>query len=211
MPGWPFPETPIAPSTIAESGEIYRVEGKIKTLGQVNNTYIVARTTAGLIIVDQHAADEAILTERLLAGGEPVPLSPSVRLDLTEREAEFLEAHLSLLADLGLEVEPFGGNSFLVRGLPEPLAGQDVPALAAELLEEMAANRRLDPEGLREKLAIKAACRTAVKAGDLLDADQQQTLLDNLLAAWSPSACPHGRPVLFTLTVEEMERRFLRR
>jgi DNA mismatch repair protein MutL len=164
-----------------------------------------------LIIVDQHAAEETILTERLLAGGEPAPLSPPVRLDLTAREADLLEAHLNLLADLGLELEPFGGNSFLVRELPGPLAGQEVPALATELLEEMAESRRLDPEGLREKLATRAACRAAVKAGDLLDADQQQGLLDNLLAAWSPSACPHGRPILFTLTVEEMEQRFLRR
>jgi DNA mismatch repair protein MutL len=64
---------------------------------------------------------------------------------------------------------------------------------------------------MREKLAQKAACRTAVKAGDLLTPAQQQDLLDDLLAAWSPSVCPHGRPVLFALTVEEMERRFMRR
>jgi DNA mismatch repair protein MutL len=60
-------------------------------------------------------------------------------------------------------------------------------------------------------MAAKAACRAAVKAGDMLAPDQQQALLDDLLAVWSPSVCPHGRPALFTLTVEEMERRFLRR
>ena len=71
--------------------------------------------------------------------------------------------------------------------------------------------RSLDPETLRERLATKAACQAAVKAGDLLEVDQQQTLLDGLLATWSPSACPHGRPVMFTLSLEEMERRLLRR
>ncbi len=215
-PGWPFPETPTAPAAVAEEAVAYEpralFEGRLpEALGQVRNSYVVARTFDGLVIVDQHAAHEAVLTEHLLAGGEPVPLAPPVRLDLTPREAERLAAHLALLADLGLEVEPFGGNSFLVRALPGPLARQEVPPLLAELLGELAANRGLDPDALRERLASKAACRAAVKAGDPLTAEQQQALLDELLSAWSPSVCPHGRPVLFALTVEEMERRFLRR
>jgi len=122
-----------------------------------------------------------------------------------------LAVHLGVLADLGLEAEPFGGSSFLVRALPEPLIGQDVPSLLSKLLEELAANRDLDSDALRVKLAAKAACQAAVKAGDLLTTDQQQILLDDLQATWSPSVCPHGRPVLFALSVEEMERRFLRR
>jgi DNA mismatch repair protein MutL len=180
-------------------------------LGQVRNSYLVARTYEGLIVVDQHAAHEAVLTERLLASSEPVPLSPPVRLDLTLREAELLTAHLGTLCDLGVEVEPFGGHSFMVRALPAPLRGQEVPVLMVELLDEVAASRALEPEAMREKLAQKAACSAACKAGDLLTPEQQQGLLDSLLSAWSPSVCPHGRPVLFALTVEEMERRFLRR
>lgn len=212
-PGWPFPEMPDAPPMAAERGVTYEIGGRLEALGQVRNTYVVARTFDGLIVVDQHAAHEAVLAERLLAGGERAPLSPPVRLDLTPREAELLDAHLGLLADLGLEVEPFGGHSYLVRALPDPLdvARQDVAALVTELLEELAAHRNLDPDALREKLAEKAACQMAVKAGDLLTPGQQQALLDDLLAAWSPSTCPHGRPALFALTVEEMERRFLRR
>jgi DNA mismatch repair protein MutL len=81
----------------------------------------------------------------------------------------------------------------------------------AELLEELAASQNLDPDALREKLAERSACRAAVKAGDMLTIEEQQTLLDDLLEAWSPATCPHGRPVLFSLGVEEMERRFLRR
>ena len=210
-PGWPFPETPTAPSLMGEGDVTYELGRTPEALGQVRNTYLVARTFEGLIVVDQHAAHEAVIAERLLAGSPSVPLSPLVRLDLTLREAELLIAHLSLLSDLGFEVEPFGGNSFVVRALPKPLFEQDASALLAALLEELAAGRTLRPEAMREKLAQKAACRTAVKAGDLLTPAQQQDLLDDLLAAWSPSVCPHGRPVLFALTVEEMERRFLRR
>ncbi len=216
MPGWPFPETPSAPAAFAEGGVSYEPGRRAEVLGQVRNTYVVARTFDGLVVVDQHAAHEAVLTERLLAGSEARPLSSPVRLDLTQREAELLATHLDTFRDLGLEIEPFGGTSFLVRALPGPLAQedvlpQDVPSLLAELLEELAAARGLDPETLRERLAAKAACRAAVKAGDLLPPARQQVLLDELLAAWSPSVCPHGRPALFVLTVEEMERRFLRR
>ena len=161
------------------------------------------------IVVDQHAAHEAVLTERLLAGEEPARLSPPARLDLTPREAELLAGHLGTLADLGLEVEPFGANSLVLRALPASLADQDAPALLDKLLAELAAGRDLDPDALREKLASKAACCAAVKAGDWLSVDQQQALLDELLAAWSPATCPHGRPALFRLTIEEIERRFL--
>jgi DNA mismatch repair protein MutL len=209
--GWPFPEMPTAPAVLAEGAGEYEADYRAEALGQVRNSYVVARTFDGLVIIDQHAAHEAVLTERLLAGAESAQVSPPVRLDLPPRDAELLTAHLDPLADLGLEIEPFGGHSFLVRALPEPLAGQDVPALLDDLLAELAAGRDLAPDVLGEKLAMKAACRAAVKAGDWLSPVQQQALLDDLLAAWSPSTCPHGRPALFRLTVEEMERRFLRR
>jgi DNA mismatch repair protein MutL len=210
-PGWPFPETPSAPALVGEAGVAYEIGRRAEALGQVQNTYVVARTFDGLVVVDQHAAHEAVLTEQLLAAVESVPLSPPVRLDLTTREAELLSAHLDLLADLGLEAEPFGRNSFLVRTLPAPLAGQELSALLTALLAELAASRGLDPDAEREMVAARAACQAAAKAGDRLTTEQQQALLDELLAAWSPSVCPHGRPVLFALSVEEMERRFLRR
>ncbi|MFN2225391.1 MAG: DNA mismatch repair endonuclease MutL, partial [Anaerolineae bacterium] len=212
-PGWPFPETPSAPPQVAEGGVDYAaaLEGRAEALGQVRNAYVVARTFGGLIIVDQHAGHEAILVEQLLAGAEPRPLPRPARVDLTPREAELLAAHLPTLADLGIELELFGRHSFLVRALPRVLAGQEVSELLADLLAELAGGRNLDPDEQRERLANKAACRAAVKAGDLLAAEEQQALVDQLLAAWSPSTCPHGRPVLFALSVEEMERRFLRR
>jgi DNA mismatch repair protein MutL len=215
-PGWPFPETPTAPGLLAEGDVSYEL-GRLseahrpEALGQVRNTYLVARTFDGLIVVDQHAAAEAVLAERLLSSSEARPLSPPVRLDLTTREAELLTMHLGLLSDLGIEVEPFGGNSFVARALPAPMLGRDVPELLAELVEELATSRTLQPDAVRERLAQKAACWAAIKAGDRLTPEQQQRLLDDLQATWSPSVCPHGRPVLFALSVQEMERRFLRR
>jgi DNA mismatch repair protein MutL len=213
LPGWPFPETPWAPATsgVAEGRPAYGSAGQAEALGQLQNTYVIARAFEELIVLDQHAAHEAVLTERLRAGGTPVPLSPPARVVLTSHESELVAGTLDVLADLGVEIEPFGANSVLLRTLPEALAGQDGGALIMELLPELSAGRDLAPELLRDRLAAKAACRAAVKAGDRLAPEQQQALLDELLAAWSPSTCPHGRPALFRLTVDEIERRFLRR
>jgi DNA mismatch repair protein MutL len=211
MPDWPFPETPFAPAMVAQAGEPYWPDQRIEALGQVRNAYIVAHAFGGLIIVDQHAAHEAILTERLLAGEEPTSLTPSLRLETTLEEAELLAAHLGLFASLGLELDSFGGTSFLLHTIPEALAGGETLELMAQLLSELSTSQKLEPDALREKLASKAACWAAVKAGDFLTGEQQRTLLGELSRAWSPSVCPHGRPILFTLTVEEIERRFLRR
>jgi hypothetical protein len=150
VPGWPFPETPAAPVALAEGVIAYGVAQKAEAMGQVRNTYIVAHAFDELIVVDQHAAHEAVLTERLLAGEELVRPSPPARLDLIPREAGLLAGHLGTLADLGLEVEPFGANSFLLRALPASLADQDAPALLDELLTELAVGRDLDPDALRK-------------------------------------------------------------
>jgi len=210
-PGWPFPETPAAPAGLAESGATYDAGSRPLALGQVRSAYIVATIFDGLVVVDQHAAHESVLAEQLLAGAPPVPLSPPARIDVTPHEVELFDANIGLLADLGLEIEPFGGTSFVVRSVPAPLSAVPPAELIAELTDELAAGRRLAPEELREAVAHKAACRAAVKAGDFLTPEQQQALLDDLMAAWSPATCPHGRPALFTLSVDEIERRFLRR
>jgi DNA mismatch repair protein MutL len=206
--GWPFDETA---QDLREGQAAYVVAGGAQTLGQVLNTYLVARTIEGLVVVDQHAAHEQVLFERLSANAEPHPLASPERLSLTAREAETLRPALSLLADLGFEIEPFGGDSFLVRAMPAPLTEQSPAELLTTLIDELRRLRDRDTEAIREGLATKAACAAAVKAGDYLTEEQQQTLLDDLMRTWSPATCPHGRPAFITLTREELERRFLRR
>jgi DNA mismatch repair protein MutL len=223
--GWPFEGER---RELGETGPGYVVAGGVQALGQILNTYLIARSVEGLVIVDQHAAHEQVLYERLSADVEPHPLSAPVRLSLTAREAETLRPALSLLADLGFEVEPFGGDSFLIRALPAPIADQSpstshlclsavgtearaVTELLGVLIEELSRLRDRDWDAVREGLAIKTACTAAVKAGDYLSPDEQQALLDDLMRTWSPAICPHGRPAFVTLTKEELERRFLRR
>ena len=207
---WPFGSVPVELGPLREPQAEYATGG-LEPLGQLQNAYVVARSWDGLLVVDQHAAHEQILFERLVGAGEGRPLDPPLRVELTAREAELLEPFLGFLADLGLEVEPFGGHTFLLRSVPAPLADQEPRALLEALLDELPACRRLDPEAVRERLAIKAACTAAVKAGDVLTMEQMRALLHGLEAAWSPATCPHGRPAFVLLTVEELERRFMRR
>ena len=207
---WPFAENGGAFSGLRETAAGYSAGG-MEPLGQLENAYIVARSRDGLVVVDQHAAHEQVLFEGLLAGGESRPLSPPVQLALTRQEAELLEAFLPALAEIGLEVEPFGGYTFLVRSLPAALAHAHPRQLLDALLDELPGCRSLDPETVRERLAAKAACTGAMKAGDILGEDEMRRLLHSFEAAWSPATCPHGRPAFVLLTTEELERRFMRR
>jgi DNA mismatch repair protein MutL len=195
---------------VREAGSGYFF-GKLEALGQVGGAFIVAKGPDSLVIIDQHAAHEQALLERLLQGEAPHTLTPPVEVEVTSYEAELLRAHLGLLAELGLEVEPFGGNCFLIRSLPPVVAGKEPAEVLTVLIEEIERSQQLDEEALRERLTLKAACFAAFKAGDLLSSEEMQGVLDGLSATWSPSTCPHGRPSFFILTLEEMERRLMRR
>jgi DNA mismatch repair protein MutL len=207
---WPFAGLPLEPGTLREGPPTYAGQG-LEPLGQLHNAYIVARSQEGLLVVDQHAAHEQVLFERLLGAEGSQPLNSPLPVTLPLREAELLAPFLGALADVGLELEPFGGQAFLLRSLPAPLAGQEPRTLIEALLDELPECRRLDPEAVRERLAMKAACTAAIKAGDILTVEQMRALLRELEAAWSPATCPHGRPAFILLTVEELERRFMRR
>jgi DNA mismatch repair protein MutL len=180
-------------------------------MGQLRHTYIIAQGSEGLAVIDQHAAHEQVLFETLLHSSQGADLESPAQVELTPREAERLAGSLNLLADLGLEIEPFGKRSFLLRALPPTLIHIPPTELVTALLDELERGWHLDEELLRERIAARAACTAAVKAGDPLTTEMMQDLVDDLLAVWSPATCPHGRPAFVTFSVEELERRFLRR
>ncbi len=214
LAAWEWPFSDAGPDRLGEERAEYAVGGGLKSLGQMYNTYLVAASQEGLVVVDQHAAHEQVLYERLSAGAESEPLSPPVRLDLKPRQAETLQSALPLLEELGFEIEPFGGDNSLLRAVPAPIAelpaADDWRRAMGELIAELGRGQESDPDGLREEAAMKAACLGAVKAGDYLSPDEQQRLLDDLMRAWSPATCPHGRPAFVILSRQELERRFLR-
>jgi DNA mismatch repair protein MutL len=191
--------------------------GPWRAVGQIHNTYILAQSMDGLAIVDQHAAQEQIFYERLttVSPGSSIldgdhPRSISSQIQLMPQEAELVNEHLGEYRSLGIEIEPFGENTFRLMAIPAFIA-VDGPELVTALVQEHERYRTLEGDELRDKLAAKAACISAIKAGDVLTPVQQQALLDELSQAYSPATCPHGRPVFVMLRLEELERRFLRR
>jgi DNA mismatch repair protein MutL len=183
--------------------------GSWHAVAQIHNLFILAQTPDGMVIVDQHAAQEQIFYEKL-TGKNSKQSTVNNQIQTMPREAELLNAHIDEYRTLGIDVEPFGANTFRINALPGFVKLNPSEFLTA-LLQEHERYRALDGDALRDKLAAKAACISAIKAGDALDHAQQQALLDELLQTYAPAMCPHGRPVFVSLRLEELERRFLRR
>lgn len=196
-----------APGMVNEMGAEYAQGELLQALAQAHRSYIIAQSAHGVVIVDQHAAHEQVLFEQLLRGEAHQELTPPARFEVTAREVNTLKEIMPILAESGWEIEPFGGTSFLIRAVPAPLVGQDIRALLTMLIEEATRYHRNDDE-LCERLAAKAACVAAVKAGDALLLSQMQQLLNDFAQSWSPATCPHGRSAVVSLSLEELARRF---
>ncbi|GIV02813.1 MAG: DNA mismatch repair protein MutL [Fimbriimonadales bacterium] len=187
----------------------------LRVLGQVQNTFIVLSTRKGLALVDQHVAHERVLYEYLLGlKGKKTEvqrlLSPETA-EFDKRVATALHPHLDLLREAGFELESFGATSFLVRGVPAGLKSRDYRPVLREIAEQLVETEgKAMPETIREKVLTTAACRMAVKAGDPLELPEMEKLIQDLATTENPYLCPHGRPIVLTLSWEELMRRFKR-
>jgi DNA mismatch repair protein MutL len=188
----------------------------LRVLGQLGQTYIIAEGPQGMYLIDQHAAHERVLYERLAAQQEGAQ-SPSQALleplpvELTPGQAEELELWLEPLLKLGFEVEPFGGTTVLVRAVPAILARGDVRQALASILDELAAGQEPLGDEMDARLAAAACKRGAVKAGQTLSIEEMQALIRQLEETHAPRTCPHGRPTMILLSQAWMEREFGRR
>jgi DNA mismatch repair protein MutL len=184
-------------------------------LGQASNTYIVASTRQGLVLIDQHVAHERVLYEQLCykRGALPIPkqhlLTPET-LQLSRRDALLLHEKLPELEAIGFELEPFGVDTYLIRAVPAALKGDPVQTLRdiVDELVELSVSKRLPVA--REQIWITTACKLAVKAGDPLSMPEMRKLIEDLARTENPYLCPHGRPITIILTWQEIERKFKR-
>jgi DNA mismatch repair protein MutL len=205
----------------------------LRIVGQVQSTYIVCEGPDGVYFVDQHAAHERILYDRILAergrGGvaRQQLLTPTV-VELPARAAVELPEHLAELAGLGFELEPFGARAALVRAIPASLTRAD-PARALVELVEALTMPSAPPEGTSragapadgsgpfrapeeiDRGAATIACHAAVRAGDPLTAELMRQLIEQLEATDIGRFCPHGRPTVVRLPATQLERDFGRR
>jgi len=184
---------------------------------QVHETYIVAQTRDGVVIVDQHAAHERLVYERmkaeLAAGGvaRQALLLPEV-VDLDPAEAERVAGRAEELAALGLIIEPFGPGAILVREIPALLGETDAAGLIRDLADDLAENGA--PLALAERLQAVCstmACHGSVRAGRRLSAPEMNALLREMEATPHSGQCNHGRPTYVELKLADIERLFGRR
>jgi len=187
-------------------------------LAQYEDSYIVAQDEGGLLVVDQHAAHERILFEQYLAQAEENRIEVQrllfpVVLELAPQERVLLEEEAGEFARLGFSLEPFGDGAVRLEGVPALASGVDPRDLVRAILGE-ARRTRAAAAGigeLRRKLVTTTACHAAIKINHRLSVESMQRLLDDLFRTSNPTTCPHGRPVLFRMTREEIERTFRRR
>jgi DNA mismatch repair protein MutL len=194
----------------------------LRVLAQTRNMYILAQTDDALVLIDQHIAHERVLYEQLLAGAEGAGAGvPTQRLmmpftmELSRREALVVEKRLEDLRRAGFDLEPFGGDSFVVRSVPASVAQKHLKAqgspeevlreIVDELVEKTVSRRLLLPA---EEVLITASCKMAVKAGDPLSFDEMNALVADLLKSDNPYTCPHGRPIIIELPNSDLDRKF---
>ncbi|MGU3493600.1 DNA mismatch repair endonuclease MutL [Xanthobacteraceae bacterium A53D] len=210
------PSADARPAEIApESGDLDRPLGAARA--QVHETYIVAQTRDGMVLVDQHAAHERLVYEKLKAALERDGVAtqgllvPAV-VDLDPAEADRLAERAEDLAKLGLLVEPFGHGAVLVREVPALLAKADVTKLVRDVAEHAAEwDDALPLERRLLHVAATMACHGSVRAGRRLRVEEMNALLREMEATPNAGECNHGRPTFVTLSLADVEKLFARR
>jgi DNA mismatch repair protein MutL len=191
----------------------------LEYLGQISGTYLVFSSPEGLTIVDQHAAHERVLFERLKDGsgreGEKIIsqrlLIPEV-VSLSPGEVGLLSECIDILEDTGMEVEPFGGNAVVVRSMPAVLAHVQPNEMITDLLDVFSGEeRRMKVQDRKDMIFAFLACRGAVKANQKLSASEVAVLCNDLDNTAFSSTCPHGRPVRVSFGFKDLEKMFRRR
>ena len=182
---------------------------------QLHNGYVLVQIKGGLVMVDQHAAHERVLFDRAVAALEG--RAPAVQrllfpitLELSVRQFAAFEDATALLEQLGFQLRPFGGRAILVEGIPAEIQNWDEGAVLLGMLDDLAENRDTKRLPLRDKVLATYACRAAIMIGKKLGVGEMRALMDQLFATTLPYTCPHGRPTLLRIGLDDLARRFQR-
>jgi len=185
----------------------------LRVVGQVALTYIVAEGPDGLYLIDQHAAHERVLYEEMMADraeGEPAgqALLQPLPATLTPRQAAALAENLAHLQQFGFDLEPFGGETWLLRAVPPTLQRGDPTRTLADILDELAEGKT-PLEDSQEGRVVASICRqVAIKGGQSLSPEEMRELIQRLEKASSPRTCPHGRPTMIHISAVLLARQF---
>ncbi len=185
----------------------------MRVVGQIQQMYIVTEGPDGLYLIDQHAAHERILYDKLMtqkaqAAVARQQLLEPVVVELSPGQAAMVEAELDALTEVGFELEPFGGTTYRIRAVPDML-GQAEPAQAlVDILAEMADGAIPLARETHERIAITVCKRASIKGGQTLSMEEMRELVRQLEATTAPRTCPHGRPTMIHLSAAQLAREF---
>ncbi len=183
----------------------------LRVLGQRADTYIIAEGPDGLYLIDQHAAHERILYDRISAQWaqkevEVQGLLQPITIEFSPREEETLRASKEFLAEFGFTIEPFGNRSYLIRAIPALIARANIIEIISALLDSLASKE--SPSPWEEKISQSLACHGAIRAGQQLSNEEMRELINQLEQTRQPRACPHGRPTMIHLSSHQLEKEF---
>lgn len=186
-----------------------------RLIGQVFETYWLVEYDSSLYIIDQHAAHEKVLFEKNFASLKTREytsqlVSPPIILTLSLQEADLLKRHMKVFTDIGFEIEPFGGNEYAVRAVPDNLFSLAKKDLLMELIDGLSdESMGKNVESIYDRIATMS-CKAAVKGNNELSFAEADKLIDELLKLENPYNCPHGRPTIVAISKYEMEKKFKR-
>ena len=184
----------------------------LRLLGVLENSYIVAAIPGGLVLIDQHAAHERVLFERILNGIDGTlsqKLLMPITIELSPADMAYVARNLHEFENIGFEIEPFGRNTIKLNSIPAAVKQENVGGFFHDMLArigEIGAGQRLATDAL-----ARAACKAAVKAHDRLSLQEAAALIEQMSHCALPYSCPHGRPTMLNISISEIERRFGRK
>lgn len=204
------------PATYEQTSFLTReARAKHHIIGQVFDTYWLIEHDNKLYIIDQHAAHEKVLYERMMKQLKNKEMttqyvSPPIILSLTRAEQDILERFADVFAELGYVISPFGGNEFAIEGVPGNLFSFDVKTFFMELLASCDSLKGNDGHDMILEKIASMSCKAAIKGNNQLSRPEIEALLEELLSLENPYHCPHGRPTIIAMTKYELEKKFKR-
>lgn len=209
----PVEEKAAVPEPAQEILEPARPKPRVRVIGVVFQTYILMEYKDQFILCDQHAAHERVLYERLLRETKQGPASQgllvprAVRVSHTQMAA--FEENQALLTNIGFDLTPFGDDTLQLRGVPVVLGAPEAESCLTDTLDELSQYGRLDSYEKTLRIA-STACRHAVKGGETVPMEELSWLIGQIMDGDMPPTCPHGRPLMITLSHTDLDRRFRR-
>lgn len=213
----PVPEPPFAgnaPVNDRHMNNSFPATGSMKVLGFIDKTYIVASSDAGLIIIDQHAAHERVLYEKIMKGVSLNAVNSQkllipLTIELSRTETLFVRQNSELFARIGFDIEPFGQNTVLLTAIPSAIKQENLQGLFRNILDSLLDRGEISK--IDVDLIARTACKAAIKAQDEILEEEAVELIRQMAECELPFSCPHGRPTIINISRSELEKRFGRK